>query len=217
MTTDPELIWYASYGSNLSLNRFMCYVQGGQAEGSTLVNPGCRDKTPPRSSAPLEIHHELYFARADDEWGNGGVAFVRNKTDNAVTTLGRKYLITKEQFTDVINQENASEGPLAFDFNAAEAAGGLVVRKNAWYGRVLFLGRESGHPIFTFTSEDDLDGEINAPSVPYLATIARGLLEAHNLGNDALAGYFSTKAGIRGWPIEQGLRLSLDEWLSGSP
>jgi len=41
---------YASYGSNLCMERLLCYVQGGRLPGmleSLPDYPGCRDPTPP--------------------------------------------------------------------------------------------------------------------------------------------------------------------------
>src|SRR5204862_84081 len=101
----PNLIWYASYGSNLSFrDRFMCYVVGGKPAGSTKENQGCRDKKPPRDNKPISLSFELYFAGHSHSWG-GAVSFIRHGRD-ASLTLGRMYLLTEDQFNDVVLQEN---------------------------------------------------------------------------------------------------------------
>ncbi|CCH80358.1 hypothetical protein BN12_90013 [Nostocoides japonicum T1-X7] len=47
-TDGDDLVWYAAYGSNLSLERFHCYVAGGRPPGGRHTYPGCRDASPPR-------------------------------------------------------------------------------------------------------------------------------------------------------------------------
>ena len=31
----PVQVWYASYGSNLARDRFLCYLEGGRPKGAT--------------------------------------------------------------------------------------------------------------------------------------------------------------------------------------
>ena len=40
-------VWYASYGSNINKDRFLCYIKGGQPMGSTKIERGCKDQTLP--------------------------------------------------------------------------------------------------------------------------------------------------------------------------
>ena len=101
-----DLVWYASYGSNLSYSRFLCYINGGTPGGSSKRCEGCSDKTPPQDRRPITIPHELYFARESSSWGGKGVAFVKSQRDDNVKTFGRMYLITREQFTQIVRQEN---------------------------------------------------------------------------------------------------------------
>src|SRR5665648_187351 len=86
---EPEFVWYACYGSNLSRERFMRYVND------------CSDKTEPKESRPFEIHHQLYFAKSSSNWDDQGVAFLNPKVDEQVVTLGRVHLITREQFEEI--------------------------------------------------------------------------------------------------------------------
>src|SRR5574341_764364 len=112
-------IWYASYGSNLSKDRFYCYIMGGRPQGAEKIYVGCRDKTPPVLEKPVILHHELYFAKSSRTWQNGGVGFVRTEPDTSVQTRGNMYLITKEQFCDVIKQEIDSDETITIDFERA--------------------------------------------------------------------------------------------------
>jgi len=46
-TDQPLLVWYASYGSNMCIDRFTCYLSGGAPSGARLAYPGCRDHRAP--------------------------------------------------------------------------------------------------------------------------------------------------------------------------
>ncbi|CAN6714151.1 unnamed protein product [Malus baccata var. baccata] len=100
-------IWYASFGSNLCLERFLCYIKGGQMEGMKTPFPGCADKTPPKEIVWKTFPRRLFFGRESTHtWGPGGVAFLNpesNIQDKAYMCL---YRITLEQFNDVLVQEN---------------------------------------------------------------------------------------------------------------
>ena len=65
---NEDLVWYASYGSNLQEERFLCYIMGGKAIGSNKSNPGCKDKTPPRDTEEIYIESEMYFAKSSSVW-----------------------------------------------------------------------------------------------------------------------------------------------------
>lgn len=103
-----ELVWYASYGSNLLRSRFMCYIRGGRPKSSSKGYRGCTDKSEPLKDKPVRIPHELYFSGRSSVWGGGGggVAFIKpTRASKGEFTLGRMYLITREQFTQVVRQE----------------------------------------------------------------------------------------------------------------
>ena len=59
--TDKNLVWYIGYGSNLSKERFLCYITGGQPIGNAKSYEGCRDKTLPISDKSIIINNDLYF------------------------------------------------------------------------------------------------------------------------------------------------------------
>lgn len=56
-------VWYVSYGSNLSYERFLCYINGTTPKGSTKAEQGCRDKTLSNATGKITIPYKLYFAK----------------------------------------------------------------------------------------------------------------------------------------------------------
>lgn len=92
-TPQSTHVWYACYGSNLSKERFMRYIQR------------CTDKTPPAEDRPFVFDHPIYFAKSASHWQNGGKAFL----DDSSTGLayGRIYKITREQYEEVKLQEGS--------------------------------------------------------------------------------------------------------------
>jgi len=166
-----DLVWYAAYGSNLWPERFMVYLNGGTAPGSTVASPGARDTTPPRATERSSTNYERFFAGVAKRWHGGGVAFLGTQP-GAHDTLLRLYLVTAEQFEDVFMQENGLSEPIPIDF-AAAAASGHADLATGWYGRLLHLGtHDDGHGIFTFTSANPPPR--NPPHESYLATIRNG-------------------------------------------
>lgn len=127
MNKQVQKIWYASYGSNLLEKRFSCYIAGGTPEGAQREYLRCTDKTIPEAKKPLTINHELYFARRSKTWHGGGVAFIKPTTNPEAKTLGRMYLITAEQFTEVVKQEVRLEGDLVINLDELINNGSLIL------------------------------------------------------------------------------------------
>ena len=186
-----DLVWYAAYGSNLAFERFMAYIQGGIPEGSTRRHRGCADSTPPRADRPCRIPHRLYFARQARSWGGGGVAFVRPEAEPEHAALGRRYLVTRAQLVEILEQENGVErGAFAAEVTEELLGDGeprqRVALPEGWYDLLLCIGRAPAGgpdapevPVWTFTGSRDLSGEGQAPSAAYLGTIGMGLLESY--------------------------------------
>lgn len=189
-------IWYASYGSNISTERFMCYIQGGKPDGATRTYQGCKDQSKPKDQRPFIIPHELYFAKSAGVWNGGGVCFINPEKNQMAETLGNMYLITRQQFLEVVQQENSTNEYIDIDFNKTQKDKSSVVRKNSWYGKLLYLGEEDNAPIFTFTNEKFLLNDINSPNPHYLQTIIKGLIDTHQLNKSQLKAYFYSKKGI---------------------
>ncbi len=199
MITMNDLVWYASYGSNLLYDRFLCYILGGKPEGSSANCPGCSDRSLPQDDRPITIHHRLYFSRKSLSWEGKGVAFIRSGRDDDVRTLGRMYLITRDQFTQVVRQENgrASDySQISIDFNRTISSGQSLIN-GGWYSRIIYLGTEDGYPIFTFTGGwDDDDIQPNEPGEAYRGTIIRGLKETYpEMSDEEISSYIRMAAG----------------------
>ena len=188
-----EYVWYASYGSNLLESRFHCYISGGTPDGSTKAEIGCTNPAFPQKVAPISIPYEMYFSEHSDRWG-GGVAFINTEKDLSTRTYGKKYLITSEQFKQIVQQEN----------NNAEMEINLELTKkvhsysfnSSWYGNILYLGEAEGFPIFTFTDHRDMTKKkITSPSLPYLKNIYNGLTDLYK-GDKNLINYLYSTKGV---------------------
>src|SRR3546814_1333543 len=95
-------LWYVSYGSNMSLVRLRCYLEGGCPPGARVTYAGARDSTLPAADVAVELPGSLYFAGESRTWG-GGVAFYDH--DVPGPTPARAYKITAEQLADGAAQE----------------------------------------------------------------------------------------------------------------
>lgn len=178
-----DLAWYAAYGSNLSRARFDIYLRGGTPDGATHHYPGCRDLSAPLEDRPGEIEMQLAFGGTSKTWG-GGVAFVRPSG----VAKARLYLVTREQFADVIAQENWLE-PGSVDIDDDTTTIG-----ESMYGSVPALGFLDGHPIRTITQ--DADTHLAPPSPAYVAYIAEGLRESHGMTPDEIDRYLRLAPGM---------------------
>jgi hypothetical protein len=99
---NSRLVWYAAYGSNLCRERFLCYIRGGTLPNSKRTYAGCDDKSLPRDTRSIVIHHRLFFAGTSG-WGNKAMDFIRSARDGQ--SYGRLSLITFPQFDQLIEQE----------------------------------------------------------------------------------------------------------------
>ena len=187
-------VWYACYGSNLLRERFMCYVQGGLIPGNDKVERGAKDPTPPIDDKPLRIEHTLFFSMSMTKWNGSGVAFLDWRRDDEACTLGRMYLITEDQFFDVVRQENGlgPGAPVSIDKDALAREGSQVIFPDKPYGRLLYLGEEEGHPIYSFTCVAPAEEMGRAPLFGgYRDVIAAGLAQTYRMDNEAIDAYLA--------------------------
>ncbi|KAD1436644.1 hypothetical protein R6Q59_029043 [Mikania micrantha] len=197
-------VWYASFGSNMSEPRFLCYIQGGQAEGMKRPCRGAVDKTKPKEVMWKTVPHRLFFGRESTAtWGPGGVAFLNPESNYQEKTFICLYKITLEQFNDVLLQENVridTSSPF-FDLNALDSIEyektiSLEALKDGWYHNVVYLGKENDIPILTMTCthtavEGFKSGKIPicAPPKEYADTLVRGLVQGKQLSEDEAVAY----------------------------
>jgi hypothetical protein len=194
-----QRVWYVAYGSNLSLERFTSYLQGGRPAGGARDYPGCRDPQAPNRDVPLMIPGGLRFVGVSTVWG-GGVAIYDANADGEVAA--RAYLITTEQFADVFAQELRLEPGLDVDLTPVHETGSHSLGGGR-YETLAHLGSHDDHPMLTFTSADVEKHAINAPSERYLRTIAIGLHESHGWTSRAIGRYLAQFPGAAGtWSPE---------------
>jgi hypothetical protein len=202
-----EAVWYVAYGSNLGMDRFRCYLAGGRPDGGLRTYPACRDTTDPAESFAFEQPGALVFAGTSGVWAGGMAFFDADRAERDGRVACRAYLITVDQFGDVVAQE--MRHPPGGDFARALAAvvpevGELHTMGPGRYETVLRLGARDGVPMLTVTSGDVGALGVNAPSAAYLRSIATGLRESHGWDDDRVAAYLATAAGLDGaWTTDQ--------------
>ena len=148
-------VWYVSYGSNMSPDRFMCYIRGGSYHGSRY-HPPCEDTTPPVAVRAIEIPYDMYFGNVSGSWQNGGVSFL--DVTKRGKSLGVAYLITKKQFEHVVFEENA---------------GRAQNRDFGWYEDTIDLEAMDGFEVKTITNRNLRD--YNEPCSDYWIVLRRGI------------------------------------------
>ncbi len=184
-------IWYAAYGSNMAADRLRFYLEGGAPPGATLVQPGARDASPPADVRPIELAGTVYFGWESPTWG-GGIAFYDPVGPG--TSVGRAYLLTRAQLSDVAAMEmhRAPGGDLdlteLLDVGAATLGPGR-------YETLHVVGDLDGDPVVTFTASERVAPH-RAPTAPYLATMGRGLVEGHGWTAAEAASYLLARPGI---------------------
>ena len=168
---DEDRVWYACYGSNLSAERFRCYIEGGHCDANNQDYVGCTDKTLWADSCWREYPGGVYFGQSSGSWDGYGVAFY----DPALPghTYMRLYNISRVQLRDV--QKREGSGP-------------------NWYGRLVTLGiHEDGCPICTFTSETPQ--RRNTPGENYLTLIRDALIDECDFTSDEAKAYLGRLQG----------------------
>jgi gamma-glutamylcyclotransferase (GGCT)/AIG2-like uncharacterized protein YtfP len=153
-----DLVWYAAYGSNMLLERFMCYINGTSFKNQGRAHAKCIDTTPPRAIMPYELPHDMYYGNSSRSWDGKGVAFLdATKPGKA---YGVAYLITEEQFNHVCREENG---------------GGEPRPDSPWYNHKAELGTYHGILVKTVTNHGVR--EKNEASRKYLDVLREGLRE----------------------------------------
>jgi len=188
-----ELVWYVSYGSNLSAERFLCYIEGGTPRGAAHAMPGCRDTSAPRGSRRVELPFPLVFGGLS-KVGNGGPVFLDMEVPGR--TLARAWLITREQFCDVTAQENyLPVGSVSIPSRFFEEGG--VLLPSSRYGRLVAPPIE-GICAATFTCTERPTPRLPDPA--YLRFIVSGLCEL-GLSRQEVMAYLRSLPQLKDFPI----------------
>lgn len=163
-----DYVWYAGYGSNLSEERFNCYIKGGICNSNGIRYNGCLDKSDWIATKTAKYKGKMYFGNQSRSWCGKGVAFFDETAEGTVHM--KLYKITREQLNDVQFQEGQSA---------------------MWYGRKVFLGfDDDGCEIYTLTSEN-IRPE-NEPAPEYLEIIEKSLKKEFNFTQKYISSYIKS-------------------------
>jgi hypothetical protein len=189
-------VWYVAYGSNLSSARFRCYVAGGIPVGGSRAYVGCRDTRAPSDTVSIEPPGGLRFTGNSTVWG-GGMAIYDSKLSGRAAC--RAYLVTSEQFADVVAQETRRRPGGAF----ARQLERLLARFQSTlvfgpgrYETLLKVGMRRGFPMITITQDSVPRTAVASPGAAYLRCISVGLNEAHGWDRRQIADYLTTARGV---------------------
>ncbi|WP_280382344.1 histone deacetylase [Nocardia wallacei] len=208
-------VWYAAYGSNLFERRFDYYRAGGNPPGTSRTYPGFRDSTPPRASRPLTLPGTIYFSWESPVW-TGGIAFYAQRPAGGwpAGAAARGYLLTVEQFDDLLAQEMYRVPGATADLELDEVVrNGKVRLGEGRYETLLHVADLDGVPVLTFTSPwEPGTVELNKPTPRYLGMLAAGLRESHGWTSARILSYLAELPGVQGfWSIDK-----LTDVVSGS-
>ncbi|RDI52002.1 histone deacetylase [Nocardia mexicana] len=206
-TAGSRHVWYAAYGSNLFQRRFDYYREGGNPPGTTRTYPGFRDPARPRASRPLKLPGTIYFAWESPVW-TGGIAFYAHNPAGGwpAGAAARGYLLTAEQFNDLLAQEMYRVPGAKPDLDLGEVVrNGAARLGDGRYETLLHVADSDGIPVLTFTSPWDPEVvELNKPTPRYLGMLAAGLRESHGWTSARILSYLSELPGVQGfWDIDQ--------------
>ncbi|MCX5195971.1 histone deacetylase [Streptomyces sp. NBC_00249] len=201
----PEHVWYASYGSNMHMDRLAAYIAGGTPPGATRTYPGCRDRRAPQRSIAVELEGCLYFATESPVW-TGGRAFYDPTA--AGRMRGRAHLVTVGQMSDIATQEMYEDPGADLDLTTVLRDGRDELGPGR-YETLICPGTIEGIPVLTCTAPWTLqDVEVRTPSAAYLRYLAGGLLESGPWEERGIAEYLAACPGAEGtWTPQQVQKL----------
>lgn len=145
------------------------------------------------------MRHRLFFAGESRWWGGGGVAFVDPDAGHPSTpTLARAYLVTGQQFQDVLAQESGREVGTEVDLSGVIAHGRDELGQGR-YDLVIRVGDLDGVPLMTFTTPRPV-GELppNPPSESYADVLRSGLMESHGMDDAQARNYLALFSDVPG-------------------
>lgn len=188
----PEQVWYASYGSNMHMDRLAAYIAGGTPPGATRTYPGCRDHRAPERSIAVEMEGRLYFATESPVWTGGRGLYDPTAPGRM---RGRAHLVSVGQISDIAAQEMYEQPGQDLDLTAALRDGRDELGPGR-YETLICPGTIEGIPVLTFTAPWSLeDVDVLNPSAAYLRYLAAGLLESGPWEEQDIAEYLAACPG----------------------
>ena len=140
----------------------------------------------------MTLPGRLSFAWESPTWG-GGIAFF--SPSPSATVRATAYLVTARQFSDVFAQEMWREPGVDLDLAPVLDGGSHAVGPGR-YETLHAAGTVDDVPVLTFSCPDVAELDLRPPAAPYLATMARGLRDAHELTTDETVDYLLATDGI---------------------
>ncbi len=194
--TEPTHVWYATYGTGLSREHFMQFINGGQFGSKTVrTYPGCSDTTPPLKTTFMALPHELYFAGNSETWG-GGFVRIDPTVDRSQHTLSRAYLISMQQFKEIIAQENFRDHMVSLPLDAAKKHGHAPIGDGSGnYEELVYCGVKEGYPVYSVTTGLPRQA-YNPPAPAYTQLLCQGLSENKRLGTEGAMEYLLHVSGM---------------------
>jgi succinyl-diaminopimelate desuccinylase len=190
-------VWYAMYGSGLSKENFLCYLQGGRPEDANISYPGCADTTPPLADVFMPLPYMLYFAGESPIWG-GGYVSIHPTPDQRARTISRAYLITLEQFEEIAAQHSSRATALPLPLAQAVEQGHATIGDGSGdYDELVYCGEKDGYPIYTLTATTPRLPYV-PPSPVYARLVCKGLSEDKDITTQKAINYVLAKPGIAG-------------------
>ena len=115
-------------------------------------------------------------------------------------TYGRMYLISDDQFNDIVRQENGMEvngKRFVPPFDELRKTESFVLPGDRLYGLLLNVDTVDGWPVITFTTPSS-DLKIGAPSKAYTKVIVTGLKETYPaMTSKEICRYLLRAEGVR--------------------
>ncbi len=174
-----DLLWYVSYGSNMLLERFRYYLEGGSFRGLGRHQKECTDRRLPRRKKKVTIPFDMYYGGKSDSWEGKGVSFL--DTTKPGKAYGVAYLVTKTQYQHILREENGGNEP---------------DEDTSWYGLPVRLKDIEGIPAMTFTSKR-VKAKNDAGAL-YKSVLLEGLLENYpNVEKTLLEDYVEDRNAFR--------------------
>jgi len=198
-SVDRREVFYAAYGSNLSAERFACYIAGGTAQGASRSVPGARDPRQPESWQALRLPGRLSFRGHSSTWGGAPAIFEHGTPagHSGTEVLARAWRLGWDQLEDVMAQENG-RATIPLDVGSAALVDGFsMLIGTGRYDRLVCVGTLEGLPVLTFTAPASLESVIpEAPSLAYLTHIVTGLQETFGLLDPDIVDYLGSVPGV---------------------